>query len=465
MSALRRVTAYPIEPMTNARISLVATGLLASVGLANCSPATGSDGGKGGNLATGGATLGGAPSGGSNAQGGNASGGASNPGSGGSSQGGAMQGGATNGGAANGGASTSNGGAASGGTSNSSGGTSSGGAGGATAGNGSGKGGSAGAAGATNGSGGNSGNRYVCPSVAAGTNPLPSNTTPTVVTGAPPADSFNGNNNDFKILEGPVWYQDSLYFSEIKNGTAPPPARVLKVSGAGTVSVAIPQANAGCNGLALDQNGKLVGANHTLGAIVRLDPTGAAAPEVIVGTYMSSRFNSPNDLTVRSDGNIYFTDPQHQAGSTKITQRVYRIAPGATTATIIQDNSNGPNGITLSIDENTLFISHGPDSGGIDKYPLNADGSVGMVSVLTTSFNSDGMAIDCAGNLYLSQSSKIVVISSTTGMKVGEIAVSGVQASTNVAFGGPEHKTLYITSLGNNAKLLKLDLNVPGMPY
>jgi gluconolactonase len=301
--------------------------------------------------------------------------------------------------------------------------------------------------------------------VAAGTNPLPSNATATPIAGVPPADSFNNNNNDFKILEGPVWFEDALYFSEIKNGTAPPPARVLKVTGSGAVSVAIAPEKAGTNGLAIDQNGKLIGANHTQGAIVRLDPTGAAAPTVIVGTYMNQRFNSPNDLTVRSDGNIYFTDPQHQAGSTRMNMRVYRVAPNATTATVVQDNANAPNGVTLSIDGNTLFVSHGPDSGGIDKYPVNPDGSLGTMAQLTSSFNADGMGIDCAGNLYLSQSSKIVVISSTTGQKVGEIAVNDVQATTNVAFGGPEHKTLYITSLGNNAKLLKIELNVPGMPY
>jgi gluconolactonase len=296
-------------------------------------------------------------------------------------------------------------------------------------------------------------------------NPLPTNVTPSVVAGVPPADTFNNTNNDFKILEGPVWFNDALYLSEIKNASAPPPSRVLKVTSSGSVSVAIPPDMAGTNGLAVDASGHLIGANHTLGAIVRLDPTGAAAPTVIAGTYGGARFNSPNDLTVRSDGNIYFTDPQHQAGSAKMTQRVYRIAPGANMATIVQDNSNGPNGITLSPDENTLFVSHGPDSGGIDKYPVMADGSLGPIANLSTSFNSDGMGIDCAGNLYLSQQSKIVIISSSTGQKVGEIPVADVQATTNTAFGGPEHKTLYITALGNNAKLLKVELLVPGMPY
>lgn len=433
--------------------------------LAGCSSGGSTDGGKGGSSAggnaSGGAASGGSPgTGGGSAQGGASHGGSASGGSGngGSSSGGSGNSGSSNGGSSNGGAAqggkTSNGGSSNGGSSNggsSNGGSSSGGAGGTQA----------GAGGATAGS---TGTGFTCPNVAAGTNPLPSNTTPMVVTGVPPADSFNNNNNDFKILEGPVWFQDALYLSEIKNGSAPPPSRVLKVTSTGTVSIAIPPNNAGTNGLAIDAGGKLIGANHTLGAIVRLDPTGATAPMPIVSMFMNQRFNSPNDLTARADGNIYFTDPQHQAGSTKMDTRVYRIAPNASTATSIE-NSNAPNGITLSIDGNTLFVSHGPDSGGIDKFPLNPDGSTGTKAQLTSSFNSDGMAIDCAGNLYLSNSNKIVVISSTTGQKVGEIPVSDVQAATNVAFGGPEHKTLYITSLGNNAKLLKLELNVPGMPY
>lgn len=448
--------------------------LLAACFLAACSSDGSGNGGAQGGQSSGGSASGGAASGGTPgnggapAQGGSANGGSNNP-SGGSANGGATSsggsanpsGGSNNqsGGNANGGA-TSSGGSSSGGSSN----------GGSSAGGSSSTGGSSMGGGSSTGGGGDGGPKqtgYTCPSVAPGTNPLPSNPTPTVINGAPPADSFNGNNNDFKILEGPVWFQDALYFSEIKNGSNPPPARVLKVTSSGTVSIAIPPEKAGTNGLAIDASGKLIGANHTQGAIVTLDPTGAAAAVPIVGMFMGKRFNSPNDLTVRSDGNIYFTDPTHQADpKTAMNKRVYRVAPNGSTATEVADyQSSQPNGITLSLDGNTLFVSNGPDSGGIDKYPLNSDGSVGTKSQLTNSFNSDGMGMDCAGNLYLSQSTKIVIISSTTGQKVGEIPVSGVQATTNVAFGGPEHKTLYITSLGNNAKVLKLEMNVPGLPY
>lgn len=450
--------------MRFARTCLLASTTTFTLTLA-CSSSPGGGAATGGAPSSGGNPTGGTSSGGTGrTTGGNATGGASNTGgnanggstlTGGAASGGTTPttGGATTGGLAGGG--STNGGSASGGATNGGGGSQTGGAqGGSTPGGG-------GAGGATGGASG----RFTCPTVAAGTNPLPGGATPAPIAGVPPSDTFNNNNNDFKILEGPVWYNDALYLSEIKNGMAPPPSRVLKVTSSGAVSVAIPQEMAGTNGLATDAMGRLLGANHTLGAIVRLDPTGAAAPTVIAGTYGGSRFNSPNDLAVRSDGNIYFTDPLHQAGSTTMNQRVYRVAPGASTATVVQDNANAPNGITLSVDENTLFVSHGPDSGGIDKYPVMADGSLGTMANLTTSFNSDGMAIDCAGNLYLSQQSKIVIISSTTGQQVAEIPVSDVQATTNAAFGGPEHKTLYITALGNNAKLLKIELSVPGLPY
>jgi gluconolactonase len=427
-----------------------------------CSSSPGGSAATGGTPSTGGNPTGGTSSGGTGpSTGGNATGGVSHSG------GNATGGSALTGGTASGGTTPTTGGTTGGlaGGGSTSGGNSSGGATGGGGQAGGAQGGSTPGGGGAGGTKGGASGRFTCPTVPAGTNPLPSGATATPIAGVPPADTFNNNNNDFKILEGPVWYNDALYLSEIKNAMAPPPARVLKVTSAGVVSVAIPPEMAGTNGLATDTMGRLLGANHTLGAIVRLDPTGAAAPTVIVGTYGGARFNSPNDLAVRSDGNIYFTDPQHQAGSTVMNQRVYRVAPGASAATVVQDNANGPNGITLSADENTLFVSHGPDSGGIDKYPVMADGSLGTMANLTTTFNSDGMAIDCAGNLYLSQQSKIVIISSTTGQQVAEIPVSDVQATTNTAFGGPEHKTLYITALGNNAKLLKIELAVPGLPY
>ena len=89
--------------------------------------------------------------------------------------------------------------------------------------------------------------------------------------------------------------------------------------------------NPGTNGLAIDEMGRLIGASHGVGGIVALNLTNMTST-TIVGTYMGNRFDSPNDLTVRSDGTIYFTDPDFQAPGTRpqMATRIYRLPPGST---------------------------------------------------------------------------------------------------------------------------------------
>src|SRR5262249_31280568 len=145
-------------------------------------------------------------------------------------------------------------------------------------------------------------------------NPVPAGASPTRVTGVPIVDSFNNNGNDFTNVEGPVWIGGALYLSEFPGSPNPPPSRVLKVTSAGVVTVAI--ATSGTNGLAVAADGTLYGAVHKDGSISKFDlSTGTATP--VAGMYSNARFNSPNDLAIRSDGNIYFSDPDYQAPSAR----------------------------------------------------------------------------------------------------------------------------------------------------
>jgi gluconolactonase len=192
----------------------------------------------------------------------------------------------------------------------------------------------------------------------------------------------------------------------------------------------------------------------------------------IVSTYMGNRFNSSNDLTVRSDGTIYFTDPDFQAPSPRpqSQNRVYRIPPGSTTAMVVDMGRANPNGITLSLDETMLFVADGQ---GLWRYPVNADGSTGTATRIAQSAVSggDGMGIDCAGNLYVASNQSVVVVNpSGNGTSLGTIPVTGVQSATNVAFGGANHQTLYVTGLGNGMGgsamgLFTAPMPLPGMPY
>ena len=317
-------------------------------------------------------------------------------------------------------------------------------------------------AGAVGGAGGGGATTpWHCP---AGPFPAPADlsATPSKIPNAPPDDAFNMNN--FTNVEGPVWIGDALYFSEMQANNNPPPSRVLKLASGGSVSVAI--ADSGSNGLAVDTIGDLIAADHKDGSISRLSLTGGA-PVPLVSMYMGARFNSPNDLAIRSDGTIYFSDPDFQAATPRPQSmtRLYRVAPGGA-AIAVGGNLSEPNGVTLSPDEKTLYVA----GNQLKKFPVMTDGSLGAGSdfVQGGGGSGDSMVVDCAGNLYVPGSQPQVLVYSPAGVQLGKITLpAGAGTSTNVAFGGPERKTLYITCQGNASQrgVFKLDLNLPGLPY
>jgi gluconolactonase len=180
---------------------------------------------------------------------------------------------------------------------------------------------------------------------------------------------------------------------------------------------------------------------------------------------MNARFDSPNDLAVGRDGTLYFSDPDYQAPSPLPQPKTgaYRVAPGGSTATTIADGRQQPNGVTLSPDGSKLYLS---GSDGVYVYPVMADGSLGGGTRFGNVSSSDGMAIDCAGNLYTTANQEVTILDSM-GKELGKIAVGSVQSVTNLAFGGADHKTLYITALGasGQAGLFRLQAAVPGLPY
>ena len=276
--------------------------------------------------------------------------------------------------------------------------------------------------------------------------------------------------NAFTNVEGPVWINGALYFSEMQNGNNPPPAsRILKIDSTNQVGVFI--SDSGSNGLAVDSHGNLVAADHGIGGVVSYD-IASKMPTTVVSKYMNKRFNSPNDLTIKSDGTLYFTDPDFQnSARPQGATLAYQVLPGTSTATpIASDYSSNPNGITLSLDEQSLFIG---GSMGVRKYAIDGNGNVansGTAFGSSLNMNTDGMVEDCGGNLYVAvASSTNIVVVDRDGKPVANspIQVSGPSAVTNVAFGGADHKTLYITGQGSSGQqgVFKVDLNVPGMPY
>jgi gluconolactonase len=365
----------------------------------------------------------------------------------------------TGGGAAGsgGGAGTagSSGGAGSGGSAGSTGSAGRGGSGGAAGGaagrggNGgsSGSSGSAGTGGATGtgGSGGagaghGSAAKFICPQGQTYGNPL---------TGMGTIQQVTAPNPDyFAFIEGPIWIGGlgTVFFSD----NAYQPERIWKVVPPSTTpAVFVP--NSGSNGLAVDNNDRIVAADQRNKRIATFDPmTGQ-----LVGTPISTGAAKPNDVIVRSDNNIYFTDP---------ATGFYRISPAGAVSAVMKLPNNGgqPNGIELSLDENTLYVGDVANR-KIFKFTLAADGTVTTstgAELVSQTMNTtvDGMCTDCAGNIYAGTQGAVEVYS-PTGTYIGSI-MTGLQTS-NCTFGGADRKTLYMTT---PAALKYVTLAVPGLP-
>ena len=172
-----------------------------------------------------------------------------------------------------------------------------------------------------------------------------------------------------------------------------------------------------------------------------------------------SRFNSPNDLILRSDGTVYFTDPDFQLGtrpSETGMQGVYRASPSGTVS-LIDGTFAEPNGITLSPDETVLYVA---DYNGnlVRTFAVAEDGSTSGRKDFVSVSSPDGLAMDCLGNLYVASGSPgVMQVYAPSGNKLGSVTVAS--SLSNMAFGGTDGKTLYITA---GKALYSLDMNLPG---
>jgi gluconolactonase len=271
----------------------------------------------------------------------------------------------------------------------------------------------------------------------------------------------------FKFLEGPVWFADLgvLFFSDIDTqggNDRGPPSLIRRLTPPNTIEDFIPSANS--NGLAIAPDGQILAATHDTQSLSKFHPVTKARTNIDL-RYLGKHFNSPNDLAVRSDGNVYFSDPHYQLGNRQSEtgiEGVYRVS-ALGEVTLVDDKLQAPNGVTLSPDENTLYVSTGQAT--VVKYPVHADGSTGPVVLFANTPSPDGMTADCAGNLYVTNQVEATVdVYSPVGAKIGSI--TAVPSCTNVAFGGADRKTLYITAgPDQKASLYSVQLDIPGYPY
>jgi gluconolactonase len=230
-------------------------------------------------------------------------------------------------------------------------------------------------------------------------------------------------------------------------------------------------ADSGTNGLAIDFNGNVLGGSQKERGIVTIDvDTGVITPLVTTDAN-GKKFNSINDLTVRTDGTIYFTDPDYQLGGrtaeikngNTTIKGVYSLSP-AKVVTVIDTQFNEPNGISLSPDETVLYVADTP-ANTLRKFTVAADGTTSGKATFASIPSPDGGAVDCAGNLYWASNSAPgkVLVFSPSGSQLGTINLGASDKPTNVAFGGTDHKTLYVST--SPRKIYAVTLNVPGFPY
>jgi gluconolactonase len=257
----------------------------------------------------------------------------------------------------------------------------------------------------------------------------------------------------FQFTEGPIWYKDALLFSDIPANTV---YRWTPENGTGVFL----KPSGRANGLAIDSNGDLLLAQHD-GQVGRHAEDGNVTS--LVDTYGGKRLNSPNDLTVASDGTIYFTDPPY--GVEEEDRRldfsgVYRLSPNGNLSLLTKRLAR-PNGIDLSPNDSTLYVSDSRET-QVWAYDVTTDGTIENRRSFATPRDAnadgttDGMAVDVDGHVYTTGPGGVWVYA-PDGQRLARIAVP--KAPTNVAFGGPERKTLYITA---RPHVYRVSVNVPG---
>ena len=252
-----------------------------------------------------------------------------------------------------------------------------------------------------------------------------------------PAAGVEKVGGDFAFVEGPVWSkQGFLIFSDIYN------SRIMKVAGSGRPEIYRNYTNA-ANGNSMDVQGRLYTAERDGRRISRLEHDGTIF--ILASEWQGKRLNSPNDVVVRRDGHVYFTDPASKAVLEPQElgfNGVYHIAPDGKLSLISRKMAR-PNGIALTPDGHTLYIADSEER-KILAYDLDAGGNAARERVLIAEMEGspDGLRVAENGNLYIA--AKGIAVYSPTGKYLRTIDFPETPA--NCAFGGSDLKTLYVTA-------------------
>ena len=276
------------------------------------------------------------------------------------------------------------------------------------------------------------------------------------------------------FTEGPLWNPDGnfLLFSDMPGDVR----RRWDEGRTGFTEVANPS-NKG-NGMTFDLEGRLVVCEHVTSSLVRMDPDGSGSGrEVLASHYDGKELNSPNDVVVKSDGAIYFTDPTYgrmpgfglEREQDLDFQGVYRIAPGGGDPQVVAGDFAQPNGLCFSVDESQLYIND-TDRAHIRVFDVAADGSLENGRVFAEGIGTgslevgdlvDGMKLDERGNVWVTGPDGVCVFD-PQGEHIGTVEVP--EPVGNLNWGGPDWNWLFIPA---TTSVYRMQCKVAGnrLPY
>jgi len=276
----------------------------------------------------------------------------------------------------------------------------------------------------------------------------------------------------FTFTEGPLWNPDGfLLFSDM-----PGDVRRRWDPENGVTEVANPS-NKG-NGMTFDLDGRLVVCEHVTSSVVRMDPDGTGSGrEVIASHYGDKELNAPNDVVVKSDGAIYFSDPTYgrmpgfgiEREQDLDFQGVYRVPPGGGDTQLLADDFGQPNGLCFSTDESLLYVND-TEKAHIRVFDVQPDGSIANSRVLADGIGTasleigdlvDGMKLDERGNIWVTGPGGVCVFS-PDGEHIGTVEVP--EPVGNLNWGGPDWNQLFIPA---TSSVYRIECKVSGnrLPY
>jgi gluconolactonase len=265
----------------------------------------------------------------------------------------------------------------------------------------------------------------------------------------------------FLFTEGPLWHAEEKYllFSDM------PGDHLRKWTMTGGIST-FRKPCAQSNGLAWDRQGRLIVCEHATSRLTRTEKSGGIT--VLASHYDGRELNSPNDVVVRSDGTIYFSDPTYGRneyyGNPRPLQLafrgLYRVAPDGRTLALMADDFGQPNGLCFSPDEKHLYVND-TDRQHIRRFDVAADGSLsgGAVWAETRGEGAgapDGMKVDSAGNVYCCGPGGIHVFGPDAAC-LGVVKMP--EYTANFCFGDDDRRSLYVTA---SSSIYRFRVTVPG---